>query len=131
MNSLIKTLLERKLIPDNSVFTGLVRANTLGGVQLKVRKSVYYTSLSLHGFVCRDELGKMYRMEFDDLESIDGMDLVRFAKVYNIKADGSVAAPGKKRGRKPKSVINTNNNGEITNGSNQRTNTTNQIESIN
>jgi hypothetical protein len=41
-------------------------------------------------------------MEFDDLDAIDGMDIERFAKVYNIKADGSVKTPGKKRGRKPK-----------------------------
>jgi len=128
MNNLLKTLLQRKLIPVNSLLTGRVRTNTLGGVQLKVRKSLYYNQLSTRGFVCRGELGKMYLMEFDDLESIDGMDLVRFAKVYNIKADGSVAAPGKKRGRKPKVSIN-NTNGDLNNGENQRTNTKYQVES--
>jgi hypothetical protein len=35
------------------------------------------------------------------------MDLPRYARVYNIKPDGSRAATGKKRGRKPKTVINT------------------------
>lgn len=102
MTPLLKTLLERQLIPSNSVFTGRVRTNTLGGVQLKVRKDVYYNRLSMKGFVCCGELGEQYNMEFDDLEAIDGMDLPRFAKVYNIKPDGSGAKTGKKRGRKPK-----------------------------
>lgn len=102
MTPLLKTLLQRKLIPTNSVFTGRVRTNTLGGVQLKVRKDVYYKRLSMQGFVCRGELGEQYVMEFDDLENIDGMDLQRFAKVYNIKPDGSGSKTGKKRGRKPK-----------------------------
>ena len=128
MKPLLKTLLQRNLIPNNSVFTGLVRTNTLGGVQLKVRKSVYYNRLSVKGFVCRGELGEPYTMEFDDLEAVDGMDLPRFAKVYNIKADGSGAKTGKKRGRKPRAQIN-NNNGGLNNGKNQRANTDNQVES--
>jgi hypothetical protein len=128
MNTLLKTLLERNLIPDNSVFTGRVRTNTLGGTQLKVRKSVYYNKLSNRGFVCRGELGESYVMEFNDLESVDGMDLVRFARVYNIKADGSGAKTGKKRGRKPRAQINKDNGGS-NNGKNQRTNTNNQVES--
>ena len=37
-----------------------------------------------------------------DITEIDGMEPNRFASVYNIKADGSAAAVGKRRGRKPK-----------------------------
>lgn len=128
MTPLLKTLLQQKLIPANSVLTGRVKANTLGGTRLKVRKSVFYNGLSMQGFTCRGELGANYLMEFDDLEAIDGMDLPRFAKVYNIKPDGSSAKSGKKRGRKPKVSIN-NNNGDLNNGKNQRTNTKDQVES--
>ena len=128
MKPLLKTLIQRNLIPDNSLLTGLVKTNTLGGVQLKVRKSVYYNQLNMRGFICRGELGQKYLMQFDDVEAIDGMDLARFAKVYNIKADGSSAKPGKKRGRKPKVSIN-NTNGDLNNGENQRANTKDQIES--
>jgi hypothetical protein len=104
MKTLLKTLIERQLIPDNSVFGGRVRARCLGAQTLKVRKDVFYTKLNSRGFVCKDELSHPYFMEFDDLDTIDGMDIERFAKVYNIKADGSVKKPGKKRGRKPKAV---------------------------
>lgn len=104
MKTLLKTLLERDLIPNNSVFSGRVRAHCLGAQNLKVRKDVFYSSLSRQGFVCRDELANQYLMEFDDLESIDGMDIVRFARVYNIKENGSASKAGKKRGRKPKAA---------------------------
>jgi hypothetical protein len=106
MNQLLKTLLERNLILTDSVLVGQVRANTLGGILKKIRKEVYYTKLSMKGFVCHDGLGKKYLMALSDLESIDGMDLARYARVYNIKADGSRAKDGKKRGRKPKHAIN-------------------------
>lgn len=129
MTPLIKTLLKRNLIPSNSILTGKVRANTLGGINLKVKKRVNYSCLSMQGFVCQDELGKKYLMEFDDLESIDGMGLTRFARTHNIKADGTDAKVGKKRGRKPKSQINKNNGGLLDNGENQRTNSAHQIES--
>ena len=104
MKTLVKTLLERQLIPNNSVFSGRVRASCLGAQTLKVRKDVFYVGLNKQGFMCKDELSSPYFMEFNDLDAIDGMDIARFAKVYNIKADGSVATPGKKRGRKPKAV---------------------------
>ena len=104
MKTLLKTLLERQLIPSNSVFSGRVRAHCLGAQTLKVRKDVFYVGLNSQGFMCKDELSNPYFMDFDDLDAIDGMDIPRFAKVYNIKADGSVGGAGKKRGRKPKAA---------------------------
>lgn len=103
MNTLIKTLLEKQLIPANSKLTGRCKARYLGGMQ-KVRMTVYLIGLKPTGFICINELGEKYLMEWNDLEFIDGMDIERFAKVYNIKADGSVKKPGKKRGRKPKAA---------------------------
>ena len=104
MKPLVKTLLERQLIPANSVLTGHVKAPSLGGVMHKIRKNVYFKGLNIKGFVCIDEMNKKYQMEYDDIEAIDGMPLDRYARVFNIKADGSRAKIGKKRGRKPKSV---------------------------
>ena len=37
----------------------------------------------------------------EDVSSIDGMDPIRFAAVYDIQSDGSNARVGKRRGRKP------------------------------
>lgn len=103
MKTLIKTLIERKLIKADAVLTGLVHVRSLGGVTTKkMRKEVYCTGIVEQGFAARDEAGFQFVMHFNDLESIDGMDLPRYARVYNIKPDGGAAKTGKKRGRKPK-----------------------------
>ena len=103
MNQLLKTLLTKQLIPYNTKLTGRCRARYLGGTQ-KVLMTVYLKNLKSNGFVCTGELGENYLMKWDDLETIDGMDITRFAKVYNIKEDGSTKTAGKKRGRKPKAA---------------------------
>lgn len=108
MKSLVKTLIERNLIRADAVLTGLVHARSLGSVTTKkMRKEVCCTGITAQGFAARDENGLQYVMQFDDLLEVDGMDLPRYARVYNIKPDGSRAVTGKKRGRKPKTVINT------------------------
>ena len=119
MKSLVKTLIDRKLIGADAVLTGMVHARALGGITKKMRKEVYCTGITEQGFSARDENGLTYVMHFDDLDGVDGMDLPRYARVYNIKPDGGAAKTGKKRGRKPKTVLNTL---EAQNGKNQRTN---------
>jgi hypothetical protein len=46
--------------------------------------------------------GAVSKVLAEDVINIDGMDPARFASVYDIKADGNVAAPKARRGRKPK-----------------------------
>jgi cell division GTPase FtsZ len=46
--------------------------------------------------------GKPTDVLAEAVETIDGMDPVRFADVYNVTADGGKAILGKRRGRKPK-----------------------------
>lgn len=52
--------------------------------------------------------GKKKWLPAEAITSIDGMEPARFAAVYNIKADGSGAKMGKRRGRKPKDRSGTN-----------------------
>jgi hypothetical protein len=46
--------------------------------------------------------GKPTSVMAEAIETIDGMDPIRFADVYNVTADGGKAVLGKRRGRKPK-----------------------------
>ena len=41
----------------------------------------------------------------DSILYIDGMDLVRYADIYDLLPDGSTKKVGKKRGRKPKNYV--------------------------
>jgi hypothetical protein len=43
----------------------------------------------------------------EEICAIDGMDLMRYADIYDLHPDGSSKKVGRKRGRKPKHVLNT------------------------
>ena len=38
----------------------------------------------------------------EDITAIDGMNIDRYADIYNVKPDGTMRTTGRKRGRKPK-----------------------------
>jgi hypothetical protein len=88
MNSnLYKTLVDRNLINEDIVVTASVRA----------------TAFNTGTFTTTKEMMWEPRMRADHVHAIEGMDPERFAKSYNIKADGSFRKH-KKRGRKPKQI---------------------------
>lgn len=128
MNPLMSKLLERNLIVDGMVLTGGVYTSGLGQTQQKVRKELLVVAKKSNHFVCQDILERRYGMLFNDVEMIDGMDTKRFASVYNIKADGSDRKVGKKRGRKPKNLLNNTQAAETNNGKNQRAKDHHQVE---
>lgn len=88
MNSnLYKTLVDRNLINEDIVVTASVNARAFTTGTFTTTKEIMWDP----------------RMQADHVHAIEGMDPERFAKSYNIKADGSVREY-KKRGRKPKQI---------------------------
>lgn len=125
--NLIETLLSRKLIGEGTLVSGRVAAASLGQDLHYVPMELMIVGKYSNGFTCQDRLKRPYRIEYDRIEAIDGMDLTRFASVYNIKADGSTKSQGKKRGRKPKSAQINTVEGEL-HGEDKRTENHNQAE---
>tara|TARA_R110000868_G_scaffold44225_6_gene147895 strand:+ start:92 stop:367 length:276 start_codon:yes stop_codon:yes gene_type:complete len=82
---LLRTLVNRNLVNDNTLVYTKIRSKGIGGVDIFVKKDVYYFD------------GMPARAIID----IEGMEPVRFAKAYDIKADGT-STTHKKRGRKSK-----------------------------
>lgn len=105
--SLYETLCDKKIINEGTKVTGKVIASGLGQTPQLVRKTAAVTAVDKKGVLVADNTGKCYQMLVQNIQEIDGMDPVRLASVYNIKANGQVKKPGKKRGRKPKTLINT------------------------
>lgn len=102
--SLITTLLDKQLIKEGTLAYGKVKTAGLGQNMQYVPMELMILTRKAKSFTCRDRLGRPYTMDFDRVEQIDGMDIARYAAVYNIKPDGSTKLTGKKRGRKPKSA---------------------------
>lgn len=82
---LLKTLVERKLVTEETLVYANVKSKGLGGKDIFIKKDVYYYP----------------GMPAGAIYDIEGMTPERFAKAYNIKPDGTYKEH-KKRGRKPK-----------------------------
>ena len=82
---LLNTLVERKLVTEETIVYANVKTTGLGGTPTIVKKDVYWYPGMPAGAIL----------------DIEGMTPERFAKAYNIKPDGTFKEY-KKRGRKPK-----------------------------
>lgn len=113
--TLAQALIERGVLNHNSRILARCPISSMGDIPMEqdlvltVRKAVFDDGTIK--FYADDKAGRKFAVPCDKIKMIDGMAPARLAAAYDIKPDGLVRAPGKKRGRKPK--INT---GEITHG---------------
>lgn len=120
--NLVKAFVSNNVMQKGMVITGRTAVYGLGGAVQKVSKNTVFENYGVKGFICRNDNGRRCLVEYDDVTAIDGMTPERLARVHNIKTDGSRVKVGKKRGRKPKHLINNSVTTEaITNGKTQRT----------
>lgn len=124
--TLAEALLNKGIMQPGTLLYGRTQSYGLGQSLQMVPIELMMENFDGEIFSCRDRLGREYTMHVDNVQEVDGMDPTRLASIFNIKADGSAKAPGKKRGRKPKSAqINTAMEGE-THGEDKRTENSNQ-----
>lgn len=120
--NLVRAFVEHSVMQPGMVVTGRTPVYGLGATKQKVSKNTVFENYGAKGFLCRNDDGKRCLVEYADVTGIDGMEPERLARVYGLKADGTRAKVGKKRGRKPKHLINNSVTTEaITNGETQRT----------
>lgn len=55
----------------------------------------------------QDVANSTVKTSLDNIKAIDGMDIARFADIYDLLPDGSKKKTGRKRGRKPKAQLST------------------------
>ena len=126
--NLAEALINKGVMQPGTLLYGKTQAVGLGQnlqmVPLELMMEEYHEQY----FSCRDRLGKSYTMRIEDVQEVDGMDPARLASIFNIRADGTDKAAGKKRGRKPKTThINTAMEGE-SHGEDKRTEDSDQAE---
>lgn len=80
-------------------------APTISYIPLTVDRFVYEDGTLK--FQATHKSGRRYSIPCEDVNNIDGMAPERLAAAYEIKVDGDNKVPGKKRGRKPKALLNT------------------------
>jgi hypothetical protein len=112
---LAKALIERGVINNNTRIIADCPTLAMGDMPTEVEMTLTvdraYFEDGVIKFFASNKAGRRYSVPSEKIKIVDGMDPVRLAAAYDIKADGIKKLPGKKRGRKPK--VNT---GEITHG---------------
>ena len=107
MNQLISALVDRHVISGDNVITASYTVQDSVGRTLKkvgnfglinVEKSDENIQFTLQHVLEK----KKIKVNDEAIIAIDGMDIRRYADVYDINSDGSNKKIGKKRGRKPK-----------------------------
>lgn len=107
MNNLISALVERQIINGDNVITASYTVQDSVGRTLKKVGDFGLINIEQQNnnilFVLQHVVEKhRVRVNDESIIAIDGMDIKRYADVYDINADGSNKKIGKKRGRKPK-----------------------------
>lgn len=109
MNNLISALIEQNAISKDNVVTAtytvrdgvgrtLQRTGQFGIVHFERTDTAI--SFTLQHVIEKSKI----KVDDDNIIAIDGMELERYADVYDLNVDGSKKKMGKKRGRKPKST---------------------------
>lgn len=105
MSSLVDTLVESGIIDSDTVVTARIPMQTRwGGIEYKYGDYLFQKSGEVPDSLTLKEIygTKIINTKSEDIVSIEGMTLARFADVCNINVDGSLKPSQRKRGRKPK-----------------------------
>jgi hypothetical protein len=102
---LAQKLIEKGVLAADTEVEATYPVLALGGAAVTTGRGIFLITKVLNdaGFeVISTRDGSSRRLAPSNIVAIDGMDPIRFASVYNVKADGIEAKEGKRRGRKPK-----------------------------
>jgi hypothetical protein len=111
--SLISALVRKNaLATDTIVIADYNSTDVFGRVfsklgEFKIRNIVLESEEPIFELQLGDETKKIVKSNGSNIKSIEGMDPVRYADIYDLLPDGSNKKVGRKRGRKPKQTLNT------------------------
>lgn len=110
--ALISALIEKEAFSPDTIITAKYRSMDLFGRvfdktgNFKVNRIISGREPIFELVTMTDGNG-MVEATSDAIKAIDGMDLMRFADIYDLLPDGSRKKVGRKRGRKPKAQLTT------------------------
>jgi len=110
-DDLITALLERQVLATTAIVTARYRSIDVFGRSFERRDVFRIEKISRSNDQTTFELVTLSDSNMSisvlpgDIELIDGMEVYRYADIYDILPDGSEKRVGRKRGRKPKALM--------------------------
>lgn len=84
--NLTKLLAEKNLLKAGISISAKIPVKGFGNIAMIAQKNGVVLNIKDDGFIAVYEGGKQHYTSFEDLISIEGMDISRFAQAYRIKA---------------------------------------------
>lgn len=113
-HELLQALIEKKAFAPDTIVTADYSTVDLFGRkfyktgEFKIKRILKSEQTCLFELVdLKDVSDQTVTADLDNIKAIDGMDLYRFADIYDLMPDGSKKKTGRKRGRKPKASLTT------------------------
>jgi hypothetical protein len=109
--TIIQALVEKQAIAVDTIITASYFTKDLFGRtyektgDFKLKRIIYTESQHLFELRSIDNEKIGVRTDASSIQAIDGMDITRYADIYDILPDGSRKKVGRKRGRKSKSQL--------------------------
>lgn len=85
LTEISKALIEKKLLGEGSTISAKVPISGFGGAPTTKVKKGKITKVQDDHFLVYYEDKKIRVTKFDDIEDIEGMDILRYAQAYRIK----------------------------------------------
>jgi len=111
--SLISALIEKNAFLKDTIITADYSSLDLFGRkfnktgEFKISRIFRRNDLPIFELSTIDDKQGLVQAMPESIRAIDGMDIARYADIYDLHPDGSQKKVGRKRGRKPKNLLNT------------------------
>lgn len=111
--ALISALIDKNAFLKDTIITADYSSMDLFGRrfnktgEFKVRRILRKEDTPIFELSMVDDRQGILQAPPESIRAIDGMDVMRYADIYDLHPDGSNKKVGRKRGRKPKHLLNT------------------------
>ncbi len=101
--NLCETLVNKNLICKGTKLLATIKKIGIGGTITQKQTNLVVERIDASIFTCLDiDTKQNIEIVHSQILNVDGMVPERLGKIFNINPDGTLRAPGKKRGRKSK-----------------------------
>ena len=110
-NNLLTALIDKDAFVEDTIITANYQSMDLFGRSFskigdfKVKNIIKGAEQLIFELITMRDGSTIIRTGADSIKAVDGMDVIRYADIYDLLPDGTSKKVGRKRGRKPKDEL--------------------------
>jgi Mg/Co/Ni transporter MgtE len=110
-HALISALIEKNAFVSDTIITARYQSTDLFGRvfnklgDFRVKRIINSSDQMFFELITLQDGSSIIKARAESIEAVDGMEIDRFADIYDLLPDGTRKKVGRKRGRKPKNQL--------------------------